>query len=67
MSVVLDDIDPETESMEDVISSSKDDEMKEDTQSPVFAPALIPDATLRQSKKTNVNQGAEYKESDATL
>eukprot|EP00957_Ditylum_brightwellii_P114894 8761773-Ditylum_brightwellii.AAC.1 len=41
--------------------------MKEDTQSPVSAPASIPDATLQQSKRTNVNQGAENKESDATL
>eukprot|EP00957_Ditylum_brightwellii_P059214 4494150-Ditylum_brightwellii.AAC.1 len=46
MSVVLNDIGPETESIGDVISSSNNDEIKEDTQPSVLAPASIPDATL---------------------
>eukprot|EP00957_Ditylum_brightwellii_P122716 9358509-Ditylum_brightwellii.AAC.1 len=69
MSVVLADIGPEAASTRDVISSSSDDETKEDTQPPASAPASIPDttlpdATLRQSQRTNVKQGAEYRESN---
>eukprot|EP00957_Ditylum_brightwellii_P022954 1732270-Ditylum_brightwellii.AAC.1 len=67
MSIVLDDIGFETGSVGDVISSSNDDAMNEDTQCPVSAPPSIPDATLQRSKRTNVNQGAENKESDVTL